>query len=237
MIRSPRSDIRTSCPSVEASAEPICTIGPSRPTDPPAADADRRGECLDDRHLRAYPPAVLGDREHHLGHPVAARLAGVALDQRPVEQPADHRDTSTEADTEPRQVQARRVALLPELLVPGHQPRDGKTSSRKPTAPSPAPTPTSSAITTSPSREPPSQRRYCAPSPHWPQPSDQSCSGTSPAASANSRNAPSAEARSAASASAARSARSQRGDDLLTSATSSRARRRSARRAPRGGPR
>jgi hypothetical protein len=35
MIRSRLSDIRTSCPSVEASAEPICTIGPSRPTDPP----------------------------------------------------------------------------------------------------------------------------------------------------------------------------------------------------------
>jgi hypothetical protein len=28
--------IRTSCPTAEASAEPICTIGPSRPTDPPA---------------------------------------------------------------------------------------------------------------------------------------------------------------------------------------------------------
>ena len=35
MIRSRLSDIRTSCPSVEASAEPICTIGPSRPTEPP----------------------------------------------------------------------------------------------------------------------------------------------------------------------------------------------------------
>ena len=35
IIRSRPSLIRTSCPSVEASAEPICTIGPSRPTDPP----------------------------------------------------------------------------------------------------------------------------------------------------------------------------------------------------------
>ena len=35
MIRSRDSDIRTTWPSVEARAEPIWTIGPSRPTDPP----------------------------------------------------------------------------------------------------------------------------------------------------------------------------------------------------------
>ena len=35
ITRSRPSLIRTSCPNVEASAEPICTIGPSRPTDPP----------------------------------------------------------------------------------------------------------------------------------------------------------------------------------------------------------
>jgi len=35
MIRMRPSLIRTSWPSVEASAEPICTIGPSRPTEPP----------------------------------------------------------------------------------------------------------------------------------------------------------------------------------------------------------
>jgi len=29
------SGIRIRCPRLEASAEPICTIGPSRPTDPP----------------------------------------------------------------------------------------------------------------------------------------------------------------------------------------------------------
>ncbi len=28
--------IRASCPRLEARAEPICTIGPSRPTEPPA---------------------------------------------------------------------------------------------------------------------------------------------------------------------------------------------------------
>ena len=34
--RSRLSGMRTSWPRLEASAEPICTIGPSRPTDPPA---------------------------------------------------------------------------------------------------------------------------------------------------------------------------------------------------------
>ena len=33
--RSRRSDTRASCPITDPSAEPICTIGPSRPTDPP----------------------------------------------------------------------------------------------------------------------------------------------------------------------------------------------------------
>ena len=33
--RSRSSGTRTARPSVEPSAEPICTIGPSRPTDPP----------------------------------------------------------------------------------------------------------------------------------------------------------------------------------------------------------
>ena len=44
ITRSRPSLMRTSCPSVEARAEPICTIGPSRPTDPPppmhSADAN-----------------------------------------------------------------------------------------------------------------------------------------------------------------------------------------------------
>ena len=34
-IRIRFSGIRTHWPKLEASAEPICTIGPSRPTDPP----------------------------------------------------------------------------------------------------------------------------------------------------------------------------------------------------------
>ena len=48
-----------------------------------------RGQGLDDGDLRADPAAVAGDREHHLGHAVAAGLAGEPVDQRPVEQPGD----------------------------------------------------------------------------------------------------------------------------------------------------
>ena len=79
------SATRTARPSVEPSAEPICTIGPSRPTEPAAADAQRRGQRLDHRDLRGDPPAAAGDRVHHLGHAVPARLPGEALHQRPVD--------------------------------------------------------------------------------------------------------------------------------------------------------
>ena len=65
---------------------------------PTSADADRRGERLDDRHLWADPPAVLGDREHHLRHPVTTGLPREALDQRPVQQAAHDRDHEHEED-------------------------------------------------------------------------------------------------------------------------------------------
>ena len=47
------------------------------------SDADRRRECLDDRHSWTDPPAVLGDSEHHLRHPVTTGLARKALDKGP----------------------------------------------------------------------------------------------------------------------------------------------------------
>src|ERR1035441_8549866 len=90
-IRIRFSGIFTHWPRPEASAEPICTIGPSRPTDL-CPDADRRGHRLDPGDLRADPAAVLRDRDHHLGDAVAAGLPGVPVDQRPVDQAADHRD-------------------------------------------------------------------------------------------------------------------------------------------------
>ena len=103
MIRSRLSDIRTNWPIVEAAAEPIWTIGPSRPTEPPvpmqSADATR----LDDRDGRADAPAVLRHREHHLRHAVPARLPREAIDQGPVQKAADHRDHEQEPDPERRE--------------------------------------------------------------------------------------------------------------------------------------
>jgi hypothetical protein len=104
--RSRDSGTRTSCPRVLPSAEPICTIGPSRPTEPPApihsADTQRRGQRLDQGDLGADPPAALGDRRHHLGDAVAAGLAGKPVDQRPVQQPAGHRRQQHEPAAQPR---------------------------------------------------------------------------------------------------------------------------------------
>ena len=60
------------------------------PADRPAGpDADRRRDRLDDADLRPDPAAVVGDRDHHLGHPVPAGLPRPLVDQRPVQQPAD----------------------------------------------------------------------------------------------------------------------------------------------------
>ena len=45
-IRSRFSGIRTHWPALEASAEPICTIGPSRPTEPPTAIVTAEARAL-----------------------------------------------------------------------------------------------------------------------------------------------------------------------------------------------
>ena len=57
-IRSRDSGIRTHWPRLEASAEPICTIGPSRPTDPPEPMHSAEASDLTDGDLRADPPAA-----------------------------------------------------------------------------------------------------------------------------------------------------------------------------------
>ena len=121
-IRSRFSGIFTHWPRLEASAEPICTIGPSRPTDPPDPDAQRRGDRLDHADLRPDPPAIVRDGDHHLGHAVPAGLPREPVDQRAVQQPADDRDDHEEAHAQPGQVRAGRVALLAELAVPGSRP-------------------------------------------------------------------------------------------------------------------
>ena len=93
------------------------------PADRPAGpDAQRGGERLDRGDLRPDPAAALGDREHHLGHAVPAGLPGVPVDQRAVDQPADHRDHDEEPQPEPGKVSAADAALLAELDVAGGQP-------------------------------------------------------------------------------------------------------------------
>ena len=95
--RSRAGGTRTSWPTVEPSAEPICTIGPSRPTDPPEPMQSAEASGLDDRDLRADAAAALGDGEHDLGHAVAARLGREARDQRAVQEAADDGATTTNA--------------------------------------------------------------------------------------------------------------------------------------------
>ena len=87
------------------------------------ADRDRRCHRLDDRHRRPDPPPVLGDGQHHLGHAMPPRLASEAIDQRTVDQTPQHRNHQHEPDPQPRQMRARSVTLLTELVMTRHQPR------------------------------------------------------------------------------------------------------------------
>ena len=81
-------------------------LAPDRPA---AADAQRRGQCLDDRDLRADPAAVAGHRDHHFGNAVPAGLPGEPVDQRPVEQPGDDGRQHDEPRAEPRHMRVRDV--------------------------------------------------------------------------------------------------------------------------------
>ena len=89
---------------------------------PPGADGDGRGDRFDRADLGPDPAAVLGDGQHHLGNAVAAGLAGVTVDQGTVDDAADDRDDHEEAQAQPGQVAAARVALLAELDMAGGQP-------------------------------------------------------------------------------------------------------------------
>ena len=102
---------RLSCPSAEPIAEPIWTIGPSRPTEPPEPMQSAEASDLTIGTAAADPALVAVDGEHHLGDAVAARLGGEAVDQRAVEQPADDRDDEDHEGPEERHV---RVGEVPE---------------------------------------------------------------------------------------------------------------------------
>ena len=138
-------------PSVEPSAEPICTIGPSRPTDPPPPMHSAEASALTTATCGRDPAAAAGDRVHHLGHAVAAGLAGEAVHQRPVEQAGDDRGEHHEPAAQPGHV---RVGGVPGGGVVRRGRRAARVnvliSQRNTTAPSPAPAPTTSARTSRP---------------------------------------------------------------------------------------
>ncbi len=68
------ADTRATCPVTEPIADPICTIGPSRPTDPPDPMHSAEASALTIGTCGRMRPAALGDREHDLGDAVPARL-------------------------------------------------------------------------------------------------------------------------------------------------------------------
>ncbi len=85
------------------------------------ADAEGRGQGLDDRDPAADAALVAMDGEHHLGHAVPTGLGREAGDQRAVEQAPDHGDDQDHEGAEQRQV---RVAEVPEragIFVPAEQ--------------------------------------------------------------------------------------------------------------------
>jgi len=94
-----RSSRRNACARVEPSAEPICTIGPSRPTDPPPPMHSADASALTTATWTDAATAS-GDRDHHLGHTVSTRLAGEAIHQRSVKGAGDDRCEQDEERSE-----------------------------------------------------------------------------------------------------------------------------------------
>ena len=105
----------------DPSAEPICTIGPSRPTEPPEPMHSAEASDLTTGTCGRIRPPMPVDREHHLGHAVTARLGREARDQRPVDQPADHGREHHEPDPQPGHEGVGRVAGGAVVAMPGEQ--------------------------------------------------------------------------------------------------------------------
>ena len=82
---------------------------PLAPDRAAGADAERRGERLDDRDPAADPALVAVDGEHHLGDAVTAGLRREAVDQRPVEEAADDRHDEDDEGAEERKVRVGEV--------------------------------------------------------------------------------------------------------------------------------
>ena len=113
-MRSRLSDMRMTWPKVEARAEPIWTMGPSRPTEPPVP--------MQMAEAKAFTP-VTGGRIFPPFSATAKMTSGTrvpepfgqALDQRPIEQATDDGNEQKEPDPEPRKMGARNGPLLAEI--------------------------------------------------------------------------------------------------------------------------
>ena len=79
-VRTRSSEKRSNCPTVEPSAEPTWTIGPSRPAEPPAPMVSDEASTLTAATRGRMRPTAHGDGLHHLGHAVAFGFAGPAVD-------------------------------------------------------------------------------------------------------------------------------------------------------------
>lgn len=90
--RHSRASNRRICPSHDPNPPPICAIGPSRPAEPPRADADRRGDGLDGRNPGADPPPVPVKGPDVRVRAVSFGFRGEGKDQRAGDQAPQRRD-------------------------------------------------------------------------------------------------------------------------------------------------
>ena len=127
--------MRTTWPAMEARAEPICTMGPSRPTEPPTPMHTAEARALTTVTWGRMRPPSSATAIITSGTPWPRASRANALDERPVDQPAHHRDHQHEPDAQPGQMQAAHPALLAELLMAGGQPGETEDQPPKPRRP------------------------------------------------------------------------------------------------------
>ena len=130
-------------PSVEPSAEPIWTIGPSRPTEPPPPIHSAEARAFTAATCGAMRPPAPRDGKHHLGYPVAPSFASEGLHERPVEQSRDHRREDDEPAAESGDVRVGDMAEAGVVAMPRQGERkdlDEPAEHDCPTAGPPAPT-------------------------------------------------------------------------------------------------
>ena len=108
IVRSCRAGTPSIWPMAEPIAEPICTIGPSRPDRAARTDRDRRGQGLHRHDARAHDAAAHRHRFHHFGHAVALGFAREEVDERAHDQAAGGRDE----EQQPRRERLRHFARV-----------------------------------------------------------------------------------------------------------------------------